>query len=1119
MFQGRTSELKRIYRAFGELENGPQLILLKGQPGVGKTSLVQRFYQYLIEHHDPDNYWPDNLHDIGKASSVAPLINSVEYTNVQQMPWLWLGFRCTSYDSAKEHAVKPVAFEILRRQLRHHLFYLISSAKNKKANLNLAKSAFSVLASFAVPGSGQIIESVNSFLETSSDALTAEGFFASLKERFSSQKSDNISVDELLNRDTKRIEDEASNAFNALLKVHNMPLVLVVDDVQFIDQASLDILKQLLKTAHKQKWPLMIIMTVWDDAIEKSKSLDFSKPIYDYFAELKSDDDLSNYVREIRVKPIPTEFQIDLVTQSLQHLDLAAIDILIEKSGGNLDMLKDYVDELKNAPGWLNEQGQLEVSVQELTSLPSKALDMARNRLRTAGAAMRELLVMGSGQGREFDEISLLETLALMDKNTQVSEQLCEAESAYGFVASRLENNNYKELEFKRAEYFEASYEFFRTHPKATVYLKTIAKALHCLVSDKRWNDLSEQTQQRLIQRLCDLSEEFELGSENWNLPMANTLRSLALMRISVGDYFNADKNCQLLLKLAYLPQSLIQEAWQIRVTSAYMSGDVEKERQLLNDWPTVASKHKVSQHTYLSRFLMRTGKCEQGLDVINKAEQLSTTNLQWFNVSLCKAVILWASGLSAQALALLIKMEASIKSSSLPQWLVSHFYHTASLVLHDLEKNEQVIFYAQQSVQLQREKGDVQQLIICKVNLADAYWGVGMLDKADIILSEAYDQAMQSKLDHAIDIAAICLANIRLEQGKVKDSKKLYSQGVALAEKIGHQWDYIYGKTYQCLATYQEDPLKAYEVLTQMAQEAEEGGYFYLCDLARAFQYVVAFYGKIFHEIQINEADRELSPLYKSYAYAYSLLTNKICKQTTHDFISALAQCEGIKGSRNFILQALNKLTDIELTSVQNEFVKRWQARFSPQNSEQNYKACNYRHCEARCCYDGVYVTDAEVKSITAYVEKFPQYFEHLPQEFIVKGDWEGFSGDKTAVREHQYKSPDFPSHFNQTRCVFALTDGACSLHKLALDEDLMVSDVKPKSCSLFPIRKKGNKAKKPLSLGERDETALGIQYPGFASYVPCSQNRKDGRHWQLTLQDEIIFLAKLNSGKKSED
>jgi hypothetical protein len=107
--------------------------------------------------------------------------------------------------------------------------------------------------------------------------------------------------------------------------------------------------------------------------------------------------------------------------------------------------------------------------------------------------------------------------------------------------------------------------------------------------------------------------------------------------------------------------------------------------------------------------------------------------------------------------------------------------------------------------------------------------------------------------------------------------------------------------------------------------------------------------------------------------------------------------------------------------------------------------------------------------------------------------------------VRPHSFHSPDFPEHFNQTRCVFAFEDGACSLQAFAAKHGEDPWKYKPRSCWMHPLRLIDAKPTPPRSALERDRDFLGQRYPGYAAYTPCGQERSDGRPWTQTLQAEI--------------
>lgn len=169
--------------------------------------------------------------------------------------------------------------------------------------------------------------------------------------------------------------------------------------------------------------------------------------------------------------------------------------------------------------------------------------------------------------------------------------------------------------------------------------------------------------------------------------------------------------------------------------------------------------------------------------------------------------------------------------------------------------------------------------------------------------------------------------------------------------------------------------------------------------------------------------------------------------------------------------------------------------------------KQCNLNECEARCCYDGVYLQPGEEERIRAAVADEPELFAQLPENFIVDGSWEGrVSGRKTAIRPHHFKHPGFPPHFTRTRCVFCAPDHLCLLQAYSVMKGLHKWAFKPAACWLFPLQlKKGGQPAPPPGPGEPDPDCLGPDYPGYPTFVPCGQHRPDGQIWQEVLREEI--------------
>lgn len=178
---------------------------------------------------------------------------------------------------------------------------------------------------------------------------------------------------------------------------------------------------------------------------------------------------------------------------------------------------------------------------------------------------------------------------------------------------------------------------------------------------------------------------------------------------------------------------------------------------------------------------------------------------------------------------------------------------------------------------------------------------------------------------------------------------------------------------------------------------------------------------------------------------------------------------------------------------------------------SAEHLRYCDLQRCEARCCYDGVYLKTGEEKKIRELVASSPEFFDSLPEEYIVDGFWDGkYEGRKTAIRPYEFKGEDFPAHFTHTRCVFCEPEHYCSLQLLAIERGLHKWAYKPTSCWMFPMRIINEEPAPPPALSEADPDCLGVDYPGFASYTLCGQGISKGTAWGETLVEEVEYWHK---------
>jgi hypothetical protein len=179
-----------------------------------------------------------------------------------------------------------------------------------------------------------------------------------------------------------------------------------------------------------------------------------------------------------------------------------------------------------------------------------------------------------------------------------------------------------------------------------------------------------------------------------------------------------------------------------------------------------------------------------------------------------------------------------------------------------------------------------------------------------------------------------------------------------------------------------------------------------------------------------------------------------------------------------------------------------------SPDAGALKLSVCDVRNCEARCCYDGVYLLPAEEQFLRELVERVPALAAKLPAEFIVDGWWNGeFMGRKTATRPAKYRAADFPAHFARTRCVFGDADGFCELEKFARARGQHPWTYKPTTCWMFPLQEEDGEIGAPVRSAEDDPYATA-DYGGFASCVGCGRHDPTGVPWRQALAREIAYF-----------
>ena len=363
------------------------------------------------------------------------------------------------------------------------------------------------------------------------------------------------------------------------------------------------------------------------------------------------------------------------------------------------------------------------------------------------------------------------------------------------------------------------------------------------------------------------------------------------------------------------------------------------------------------------------------------------------------------------------------------------------------------------------------------------------------------------------------------------------YEKGLFLAQNI-QSWDYIYGSIWRELALAKFNDSSCLKRLIDFAEESKRQKFSYLLSLASCFYILASMnleqykceqikkYYDIVKEINlpghILQAEIAIQLMQRNNLLSEEFNSRKVANEIISECIQ---KCQGVKGMPEIIYEYVEN-GNIELTVNERKWYTKYiisiikykrlyKKNLFERRTDDEFpylKAMNCVNCEAKCCYDGVYLrTESEQKNIEKLIEMYPEEFINIPKDYIVYGTWPGMERmKKIAIKPHEYKCTDFPTHFNKTICVFAMENGECLLQRVATDHQLHPWFAKPTACWLFPIRgfiQNEGKMIAPLDKTEKDPDYIDEEYPGYASFLPCGNALGDNYIDKFEIKDYISW------------
>ena len=325
-FFGREYELQLLHNAWSAttITRTPQIVTLVAETGVGKSRIIQEFYRQLTvdTQWDPNNFWPDAFQSHATQLQVNPEFPT-DYTPDGPPRFLWLGINWA--DNKGRSIANSLALPTLKEQV-------LDFSKQVKRFQSRWEIALQILLTSGkeITTTQEILKIIAGNLVPFSDV--AISLFAPLiKNEFEREGKPTTLPDQLL------------ELFMAWFNHHNaIPIIMWLDDAQWIDKEATTLFTQLMHTARNKRWPLLLIATCWP-----AEWIAFPD---DFF--LKHD---ATTIRELE-NAANIELQ-QLLNAAFPQLPHEQVTLIVNKAGGNFLTMIENIAELQTKPRYYFEQG------------------------------------------------------------------------------------------------------------------------------------------------------------------------------------------------------------------------------------------------------------------------------------------------------------------------------------------------------------------------------------------------------------------------------------------------------------------------------------------------------------------------------------------------------------------------------------------------------------------------------------------------------------------------------------------------------------------------------------------------------------------------------------------
>jgi hypothetical protein len=263
VFCGRERELECLRREWTRVvEHGlPRVVVLLADNGLGKTRLVQEFYGWLSTHVDGPGdagYWPDELERRGDNLEVNPPL--ADCRPACDAAFLWWGLR---FQDVEQRNAAVSGMDSSLRDLSEHLAVLMAGVRNNDRRRRALEALGDAGADFAL----EFIQTVShaGLIKTTASLLIKSWGIG--REYFADRATPALT--DLRQREQASKAERVVTSLTAVMAARENPLPICIfaDDAHFsdADPDTVDLLRRLLDAARRNRWPLLLLVTHWQD--------------------------------------------------------------------------------------------------------------------------------------------------------------------------------------------------------------------------------------------------------------------------------------------------------------------------------------------------------------------------------------------------------------------------------------------------------------------------------------------------------------------------------------------------------------------------------------------------------------------------------------------------------------------------------------------------------------------------------------------------------------------------------------------------------------------------------------------------------------------------------------